>query len=142
MPSKSAAQAKLMNIAAHTKGGYGGVPQAVGKEFVNADKKKDADGSKLRALESEIKEIEAEIQKIEAERAKKPKVEKPVKELPKAKEMTDEDWDNYYRSTGWATGDYGQYRDQKTDSKEQKVEIEEEKPTLGSKIKSFFGFNK
>jgi len=87
-------------------------------------------------------EIEAEIQKIEAERAKKPKVEKPVKELPKAKEMTDEDWDNYYRSTGWATGDYGQYRDQKTDSKEQKVEIEEEKPTLGSKIKSFFGFNK
>ena len=29
-----------MEIAAHTKGGYGGVPQSVGKEFVDADKKK------------------------------------------------------------------------------------------------------
>lgn len=37
MPSKSEAQAKLMQIAAHTKGGYGGVPQNVGKEFVLAD---------------------------------------------------------------------------------------------------------
>lgn len=40
MPSVSEAQKKLMNIAAHTKGGYGGVPEAVGKEFHNADKKK------------------------------------------------------------------------------------------------------
>ena len=39
MPSKSPEQAKLMNIAAHTKGGYGGVPQKVGKEFADADKK-------------------------------------------------------------------------------------------------------
>jgi hypothetical protein len=38
MPSKSAAQAKLMNIAAHTPGGYGGVPQKVGEEFHEADK--------------------------------------------------------------------------------------------------------
>jgi hypothetical protein len=38
MPSKTPKQAKLMNIAAHTKGGYGGVPQSVGKEFHNADK--------------------------------------------------------------------------------------------------------
>lgn len=38
MPSKSAAQHKLLEIAAHTKGGYGGVPQAVGKEFSTADK--------------------------------------------------------------------------------------------------------
>jgi hypothetical protein len=38
MPSKSAAQHKLMEIAAHTKGGYGGVPQSVGKDFANADK--------------------------------------------------------------------------------------------------------
>lgn len=38
MPSKSAKQHKLMNIAAHTKGGYGGVPQKVGKEYVAADK--------------------------------------------------------------------------------------------------------
>lgn len=42
MPSKSPEQAKLMNIAAHTKGGYGGVPQSVGKEFHSADKAKDA----------------------------------------------------------------------------------------------------
>jgi hypothetical protein len=33
MPSKSPAQKKLMNIAAHTSGGYGGVPQKVGAEF-------------------------------------------------------------------------------------------------------------
>lgn len=40
MPSKSAAQAKLMRIAAHTKGGYGGVPESVGKEFEAADEEK------------------------------------------------------------------------------------------------------
>jgi hypothetical protein len=40
MPSKSKAQHNLMEAAAHTKGGYGGVPQKVGKEFVNADKEK------------------------------------------------------------------------------------------------------
>lgn len=40
MPSKSPAQKRLMQAAAHTKGGYGGVPQKVGKEFVKADKVK------------------------------------------------------------------------------------------------------
>lgn len=40
MPSKSPAQHRLMEAAAHTKGGYGGVPQSVGKEFANADKGK------------------------------------------------------------------------------------------------------
>ena len=40
MPSKTPAQEKLMNIAAHTPGGYGGVPQSVGKEFHEADKAK------------------------------------------------------------------------------------------------------
>ncbi len=40
MPSKSPAQEKLMNIAAHTPGGYGGVPQKVGEEFHAADKAK------------------------------------------------------------------------------------------------------
>jgi len=40
MPSKSPAQHRLMEAAAHTKGGYGGVPQKVGKEFVNSDKMK------------------------------------------------------------------------------------------------------
>lgn len=37
MPSKSPAQHKLMEAAAHTKGGFGGVPQKVGKEFAKAD---------------------------------------------------------------------------------------------------------
>jgi hypothetical protein len=39
MPSRSKAQAKLMRAAAHTKGGFGGVSQAVGKDFAAADKK-------------------------------------------------------------------------------------------------------
>jgi hypothetical protein len=38
MPSKSPAQHRLMEAAAHTKGGFGGVPQKVGKDFVKADK--------------------------------------------------------------------------------------------------------
>ena len=87
-------------------------------------------------------EIEAEIQKIEAERTKNPQATKPAPKAVPAKQMTEEEEENYYRATGWATGDYGQYRNQSTDSKEQEEEIEEEKPTLGSKIKSFFGFNK
>jgi hypothetical protein len=40
MPSKSPAQHRLMEAAAHTKGGVGGVPQSVGKEFVKADEGK------------------------------------------------------------------------------------------------------
>ena len=39
MPSKSPAQHRLMQAAAHTKGGFGGVPQKVGKEFANEGKK-------------------------------------------------------------------------------------------------------
>jgi hypothetical protein len=39
MPSKSPSQKRLMQAAAHTKGGFGGVPQKVGKEFVKAEKK-------------------------------------------------------------------------------------------------------
>lgn len=38
MPSKSPAQARLMAAAAHTPGGYGGVPQSVGDDFNQADK--------------------------------------------------------------------------------------------------------
>lgn len=38
MPTKSPAQKRLMQAAAHTPGGYGGVPQSVGKKFVAADK--------------------------------------------------------------------------------------------------------
>jgi hypothetical protein len=40
MPSKSLAQHRLMQAAAHTKGGFGGVPQKVGKEFARADEGK------------------------------------------------------------------------------------------------------
>ena len=40
MPSKSPSQHRLMQAAAHTKGGYDNVPQSVGKEFVKADKAK------------------------------------------------------------------------------------------------------
>ena len=47
MPSKSPAQHKLMQIAAHTKGGFGGVPQKVGKEFAKADKGKELKGGGL-----------------------------------------------------------------------------------------------
>lgn len=39
MPSTSGKQHKLMEIAAHTQGGYGGVPQSVGKDFARADDK-------------------------------------------------------------------------------------------------------
>jgi hypothetical protein len=45
MPSKSPAQHRLMQAAANTKGGFGGVPQKVGKEYIQADKgKKFKDG--------------------------------------------------------------------------------------------------
>lgn len=37
-----------MAIAAHTPGGYGGVPQSVGKEFNQADKGKSVKKSKKR----------------------------------------------------------------------------------------------
>jgi hypothetical protein len=37
MPSASKSQARLMAAAAHTPGGYGGVPQSVGKDFNAAD---------------------------------------------------------------------------------------------------------
>lgn len=37
MPSSSQPQARLMAAAAHTPGGYGGVPQSVGQKFNAAD---------------------------------------------------------------------------------------------------------
>jgi hypothetical protein len=40
MPSTSPAQKRLMAAAAHTKGGFGGVPQSVGKDFNEADTNK------------------------------------------------------------------------------------------------------
>lgn len=41
MPSTSQAQARLMAAAAHTPGGFGGVPPDVGKDFNDADTGKD-----------------------------------------------------------------------------------------------------
>lgn len=38
MPSVSPSQARLMAAAAHTKGGFGGVSQSVGRDFNQADK--------------------------------------------------------------------------------------------------------
>lgn len=53
MPSKSPAQHRLMEAAAHTKGGFGGVPQAVGREFAHADSlRKRVSSKKLGAKES------------------------------------------------------------------------------------------
>ena len=42
VPTVSPAQHRLMEAAAHTPGGYGGVPQSVGKEFVEKDSADDA----------------------------------------------------------------------------------------------------
>jgi len=58
MPSKSPAQHRLMEAAAHTKGGFGGVPQKVGKEFVKADEGKFKKGGTARqaAIAISIKE--------------------------------------------------------------------------------------
>lgn len=50
MPAKSQSQARLMQAAAHTRGGYGGVPQSVGKDFVLADV-----GRKMAGLPERVK---------------------------------------------------------------------------------------
>ena len=49
MPTKSPAQKRLMQAAAHTKGGFGGVPQKVGKEFAAADKRMPSSKTKKMA---------------------------------------------------------------------------------------------
>lgn len=48
MPSTSPKQHRLMEAAAHTPGGYGGVPQSVGKEFAAADSGKPVGSPKSR----------------------------------------------------------------------------------------------
>ncbi len=40
-----------MQAAAHTKGGYGGVPQSVGKEFAAADTAKGKDSKIAKMLQ-------------------------------------------------------------------------------------------
>ena len=50
MPVKSKAQNRLMQAASHTKGGFGGVSQSVGKKFTDADK-----GKSLKKLPEKVK---------------------------------------------------------------------------------------
>ncbi len=50
MPSKTPAQHRLMEAAAHTPGGYGGVPQKVGEDFVRADMAKGKDSKIAKML--------------------------------------------------------------------------------------------
>lgn len=50
MPARSKSQERLMQAAAHNKGGYDGVPQSVGKKFVMADI-----GRKLGGLPERVK---------------------------------------------------------------------------------------
>jgi hypothetical protein len=52
MPSVSQSQSRLMAAAAHTPGGYGGVPQSVGKEFNDADT-----GKKRSALPTRVHKL-------------------------------------------------------------------------------------
>lgn len=67
MPMKSPAQTRLMEAAAHTPGGYGGVSQEVGKKFVAAGKSyDDANGYDLETL---IKRIKAATPKKDARMA-------------------------------------------------------------------------
>lgn len=54
MPTVSPAQHRLMEAAAHTPGGYGGVPQSVGKEFVGKDAKVRAAGVAYISGDGEI----------------------------------------------------------------------------------------
>lgn len=49
MPSTSYAQHRLMQAAAHIKGGFGGVPQKVGQDFAAADKADKRYGKKAKA---------------------------------------------------------------------------------------------
>lgn len=54
MPSKSPAQHRLMMAAAHTKGGFGGVPQSVGREFADADKGRKFAGASPKSREEHM----------------------------------------------------------------------------------------
>jgi hypothetical protein len=43
-----------MEAAAHTKGGFGGVPQSVGREFADADKGRKFSGSSPKSREEHM----------------------------------------------------------------------------------------
>jgi hypothetical protein len=90
MPSKSPAQHRLMQAAAHTKGGFGGVPQKVGKEFVKADKKM-KDGGVVQSLKKagfyEEGKSKPERLKIVSQATTKPKRIEIVEKLYSDKKM-------------------------------------------------------
>ncbi len=65
MPAKSPAQEKLMQAAAHTKGGYDGVPQAVGKEFVGKDSQSETRDAKLDRLQRQVTQLAEQLLKHE-----------------------------------------------------------------------------
>jgi hypothetical protein len=52
MPSVSQSQSRLMAAAAHSPGGFGGVPRSVGKDFNEADT-----GKKRSALPVRVKKL-------------------------------------------------------------------------------------
>ena len=89
MPSKSPAQHRLMQAAAHTKGGFGGVPQKVGKEFVKADKM--AEGGVAQSLKKagfyEEGKSKPERLKIVNQETTKPQRVQIVEKLFSAKKM-------------------------------------------------------
>ena len=84
MPSKSPDQHRLMQAAAHTKGGFGGVPQKVGKEFVKADKQM-KDGGVVQSLKKagfyEENKSKSERQSIVNKVTTKPQRVKIVEEV-------------------------------------------------------------
>jgi len=90
MPSKSPAQHRLMEAAAHTKGGFGGVPQKVGKEFVKADKKM-KDGGVVQSLKKagfyDEGKSQPERLKIVSQATSKPERIKIVEKLFSTKKM-------------------------------------------------------
>lgn len=90
MPSKSPAQHRLMQAAAHTKGGFGGVPQKVGKEFVKADKKMNQGGIVKSLKKSgfyEAGKTKPEREKIVSKVTTKPQRVAMVEKLFSAKKM-------------------------------------------------------
>ena len=62
MPTKSPAQKRLMQAAAHTKGGFGGVPQKVGKEFIKSKKMAEGGMASLGGMTSSTPSVPAQQQ--------------------------------------------------------------------------------
>lgn len=59
-PSVSAAQHRLMEAAAHTRGGYGGVPQSVGREYITHDYAQKVEPKRLARLFQRARIAEAQ----------------------------------------------------------------------------------